>query len=125
MEEEIIEQFASACKNNMGGIYDVIRDCGFVLLKNDNKNAPKMTVFYQNGIRHKVIAVSSYLPYEMSILLLEYMIVYYLRHQESDIFMTIDDYYEFDEETAKIVDKINERLENKIGKLLTQTCKYA
>mgnify|MGYP004505517791 CR=1 FL=1 len=123
-KEEIIEHFTSSCKDNMGGIYDVIRDCGFVLLKNDNKNSPKMTVFYQNGIRHKIIAVSSYLPYEINILLLEYMVTYYLKHQDSDIYMTIDEHYDFEEETAKVVDEINERLDNKVGKLLTQSCKY-
>ncbi len=123
-KEAIVEKFALACQNNMGGIFDIIRDEGFVFLRSDNKTIPKMAVFYQNGIRNKIINVSAYLPYEISILLLEYMITYYLRHQEDDIYITIDDFYTFDPEITEIVDAINEKLENKLGKLLTETCKY-
>lgn len=123
-KEEIIEKFKLACKNNIGGVFDIIRDCGFTITRNGNKNTPKMTVSYQNGIQQKLMTLSAYLPYEICFLLLEYMVSYYLTHENEDIFMNIDDQYIFDEEVVAIVDEINDKLENKMGKLLTQACKY-
>ena len=45
-------------------------------------------------------------------------------HESEDIYITIDEYFKLDQETVEIVDEINEKLENKMGKLLTQACKY-
>ena len=105
-------------------IFDIIRENGFTITRNSNKNVPRMAVFYQNGVHQKIMTLSAYLPYEISILLLEYMITYYMLHESEDIDITIDEYFKLDQETVEIVDEINERLENKMGKLLTQACKY-
>ena len=112
------------CKNNLGGIFYIIRENGFTITRNGNKNVPRMAVFYQNGVHQKIMTLSAYLPYEISILLLEYMITYYMLHESEDIYITIDEYFKLDQETVEIVDEINEKLENKMGKLLTQACKY-
>ncbi len=52
-KEEIIEKISLACKNNIGGIFDIIRENGFTITRNSNKNVPRMAVFYQNGVHQK------------------------------------------------------------------------
>lgn len=115
--EEYIEKVCKYCSASMFGIYDLIRDLEITLVKSSNKSKPRLASFYENGIHNKIMCIPTYLSYEYMIWILEYLTTYYVVNKDRDIYVTIDDFYDFDKDVAQIVDEINERLDNKIIKI--------
>ena len=70
-KEEIIEKISLACKNNIGGIFDIIRENGFTITRNGNKNVPRMAVFYP--------PVCGMIIYNQLLLILDYLHIYHMK----------------------------------------------
>ena len=111
--DKIIEEFMSYCGLDMYGIINLIDKHGFQLIRStDHKSYPRMTSFYQNGIKNKIIVIPAYLPYDYAIWLLKYMMITYLIRQEEDIYVTIDEKFSYNQDIKDIIDEVNERLNN-------------
>lgn len=111
--DKIIEEFMSSCGLDMYGIINLIDKHGFQLIRSaDHKSYPRMTSFYQNGIKNKIIVIPAYLPYGHVIWLLKYMMITYLMKQEEDIYVTIDEKFNYNQDIKNIIDEVNERLNN-------------
>lgn len=111
--DRIIEEFISTCGLDMFGIIDLINKHGFQLVRStDHKSYPRMASFYQNGIKNKIMVIPAYLPYDRAIWLLKYLMVTYLMKQDEDIYITIDESFNYNQDIKDLIDEINERLNN-------------
>lgn len=112
-KEKIIEELTSHCKTDMYGIINLINRYGFQFVRSTTfKSFPRLAVFYQNGIKNKIITMPAYLPYDHAIWILKYMMVYYLTSDDKDIYITFDDAYNYDEEVINIVEEIDKGLKD-------------
>lgn len=85
-------------------IFELIKREGFLFLKSDKDTKhPMMASFKENGIQNKIIVMPSYIPYTSALWLLRYMVASYLLSNEKDLYLTIDETYEFNEEVLNVI----------------------